>query len=511
VLAHSVEARYVYADPTMVDDPQDAAAKLSPLLGIPVSELLPLLREHDRPGGGASRFEWLARGVDISVGDAVRALSIKGVEVKEDQRRDAPGEDLAANIIGFVGTDMHGLEGLEARYDELLYGINGKRVFESGLGDLAAEIPGGYVRETPAQPGSSLELTIDRDLQYVVQQELSAQARQVTGSLACAIVLDIKTGEMLANATYPTYNASAPSRFSPEQRRDVCTGVVVDPGSVHKAITIGAALEEGVVTADSAIPVEPAIYRGDRRFSDTHAFPRGTMLSIPGILAYSSNVGTIRIAEKLTPQKLYEYQRRFGLGEPTGVMDGEAEGQLLPPEQWSGSSYGSVPVGHSVAVTPLQMAAVYAAIANDGVWVRPQLIRGTTRPDGTRVPTPKPESRRVISATNAAALRQMMEAVVTVEDATGRSGAVPGYRVAGKTGTGARVENGKYVPGEVASFIGMAPAEAPRYVVAVFVQTPGGGGGQIAGPAFRKMMEFTLFHYKVPPAVTAPPKFVIRH
>jgi cell division protein FtsI (penicillin-binding protein 3) len=412
-------------------------------------------------------------------------------------------------MIGFVGTNMHGLEGLEARFDDLLYGTNGKRIFESGQGDLAAEIPGGYVRETAAQPGSSLELTIDRDLQYVIQQELAERSRHVTGSMACAVVMDIKTGEVLANAAYPTYNAAAPLRSKPEQRRDVCTGVVVDPGSVHKAITIGAALEEGVVTPETAIPVEPTIYLGGKSFSDTHRFPRGTMLSIPGILAYSSNVGTIRIAEKLSPQQLYEYQRRFGLGDPTGVMPGEAEGQLLPPEQWSGSAYGSVPVGHSVAVTPIQMAAAYAAIANDGVWVRPRLIRGTIGPDGTRVPAQQPESHRVISPANAAALRQMLEAVVTVKDATGRSGAVPGFRVAGKTGTGSRVENGKYVPGEVASFIGMAPAEAPRYVVAVFVQTPSGGGGEIAGPAFRKMMEFTLMHYKVPPTGTTPPKFVI--
>ncbi|HET6215209.1 MAG TPA: penicillin-binding protein 2 [Micromonosporaceae bacterium] len=510
VLAHSVEARYVYADPSMIDNAGAAAVQLSPLLGLAPSELIGKLVKHNRADGRPSQFEWLARGVNIATGDAVRALNIKGIGVMRDERREVPGHDLAANLLGFVGDDLHGLAGLEARYDDLLYGVNGEKEFETGRGDLDKEIPGGYLRETPAQPGSSLGLTIDRDLQFRVQQILSQQMRRVNAMLGAAVVLDVHNGEVLAQASYPPYDAADPFKVRPAQRGDVATGVVVDPGSVAKVITIGGALQEGVITPDSTVVIGPRIRKGDREFTDTHPLPEGTPQTLPGILAFSSNVGTIRISEKLGAQRLYEYQRRFGLGEATGVgLPGESEGLVQPPENWSGSSYGSIPIGHGIAVTPLQMAAIYAAIANDGLWVQPHLVRETIRPDGTHVPAPAADSRRVMSLENASALRRILEAVVTVPEATGLSAAVPSYRVAGKTGTGSKVENGHYVGGQVASFVGIAPAEAPRYVIAVFAHTPGGEGGAVAGPAFREMMEFTLRHYHVPPSVTPEPMFTV--
>jgi cell division protein FtsI (penicillin-binding protein 3) len=510
VLAHSVEARYVYADPGLIDNPADAAVKLSPLLGLAPSELLPKLAKHNRPDGRPSRFEWLVRGVDIATADAVRALNIKGVKTQRDERRDVPGHDLAANLLGFVGDDLHGLAGLEARYDDLLYGVNGEWEFEAGQGDLAAPIPGGYQRVTPPQPGSSLKLTIDRDLQYVVQQTLSNKMRPAQASFACALVLDVHSGELLAQASYPPYDAADPLKVAPAQRGDACTGNVVDPGSIHKVVTIGAALQEGVVKPDSTIAVDPTITKGGQRFADTHPFRTGTPQTLPGILAFSSNVGTIKIADKLGPQRLYDYQRRFGLGQSTNCgVPGEADGLVQPPKNWSGSSYGSIPVGHGVAVTPMQMAAVYATVANDGLWVQPHVVRETIRPDGSQAPRPAPQTRRVLSPENAVALRQMLEAVVTVPGATGRSAALPEFRVAGKTGTGSLIANGRYASGQVASFIGMAPAEAPRYVIAVFAHTPGGEGGQVAGPAFRDMMAFTLRHYGVPPTGTKPPTFTM--
>ena len=507
VLAHSVEARYVYADPSMIENATETAARLSPLLGIPPSELLPKLTRHNRPDGRPQLFEWLARGVDIPTGNAVRALNIKGIGVERDERREVPGHDLAANVLGFVGDDLHGLAGLEARYDDLLYGVNGERQFEIGQGDLATEIPGGYLRETPAQPGTSLALTIDRDLQYVVQQVLSKRMRAANATFASAEVVDVQTGEVLALASYPPYDAADPFKVPSAQQGDACTGIVVDPGSVHKVITIGAALQEGVITPDTTIAVDPKIRKGGQEFKDTHWLRPGTPLTLPGILAYSSNVGTIKIADLLGAQRLYEYQRRFGLGEATGMgVPGEAEGLVQPPENWSGTSYGSIPIGAGVAVTPAQMTSVYAAIANDGLWVQPHLVRQTVKPDGTTLEGPAPATRRVLSPVNAAALRQMLEAVVVAPGATGRSAAIAGYRVAGKTGTGQKVENGHYVPGEVASFIGMAPADAPRYVISVFAHTPGGTGGVVAGPSFAEMMEFTLRHYRVAPTGTKPPK-----
>jgi cell division protein FtsI (penicillin-binding protein 3) len=513
VLSQSVEARYVYADPEWVVDPVGAAEALSPVLGVPYSELLPKLVRHRQPSGEVQRFEYLARGVNIATGDKVSAMNIAGVGVRRDESRIVPSHDLAANLIGFTGRDLTGLGGMESAFDDVLRGVDGERFFEVGQADpdgtvnLDHEIPGGYHEENPARPGTSLRLTIDRDLQYEVQRMLAARSREVNASQSCAVVIDVKTGEVLAQASYPVYDAANPLDYKAADRGDTCSGQAVDPGSVHKAVVIGGALQEGVITPSSVIPVTTSVTKGDQTFTDTHWHLKPKM-TVPGILAYSSNIGTIAIADRLGAQKLYQYQRAFGLGTPTNEgVPGESGGLVQPPKNWSGSSYGSIPIGMGVSVTPLQMTAVYAAIANDGVWVQPHLIKATVAADGTVTPAAAPVTRRVLSAHNAAALRTMLEAVVTVPGATGLSAAITGYRVAGKTGTGKVVRDGHYQPGEVASFVGMAPADAPRYVIGVFAYTPGGNGGLVAGPAFRDMMAFALGHYAVPPTGTKRPKF----
>ncbi|MEV0394343.1 penicillin-binding transpeptidase domain-containing protein [Polymorphospora rubra] len=509
VLAHSVEARYVYADPTKVEDPVAAAAALSPLLGIPRSQLLPRLVPQKRPDGNESQFEYLARGVDIDTAKQILDLDLDGIRTHRDERREVPGGDLGANLIGFTGDDMHGLEGIEARYDDVLRGVNGERIFEIGRGDLDKAIPDGYLKQTDPQPGSSLVLTIDRDLQFEVQRILAEAMARVRATTGTVVVMDIRTGEVLAQASHPTYDAANWKPSKPTDREDVATSFVVDPGSVHKPIVFGAALEEGVIAPDGTLPVPATINKGGTTYRDSRN-AQGAEMSLAGMMAYSSNVGTIMLADQLGPQRLHDYQLRFGLGKPTGEgMPGEAAGRVLDPKDWNGSSPGSIPIGHSVDVTPLQMTAVYAAIANGGTWVQPSLIRETVGPDGTRTPAAAPETRRVISPDNAAALRTVMEAVTTVPHATGLKAAIPGYRVAGKTGTGSRVVDGRYAPGEVASFIGMAPADNPRYVVSVFAHTPGGGGGDIAAPTFKDIMAFTLLHYRVPPTGTEPPEFVV--
>ncbi|MEO3747358.1 penicillin-binding protein 2 [Plantactinospora sp. B5E13] len=509
-LVRSVEARYVFADPTLIEDPARTAAALSPLLGIPVSELTEGMKPKKRPDGRASQFEYLARGVETATAEKILALELDGIGTGRDERREVPGGDLAANLLGFTSDDLHGLEGLEARYDDLLQGVNGKRVYEVGKGALAAEIPGGYNRVTKARPGSSIQLTIDRDLQYVVQRILGQRMQEVDGSTGAALVLDVRTGEVLAQASYPTYNAADWKKYKAEDRDDAATSFVVDPGSVHKAIVFGAGLEEGVITPQTAWPIANGIWKGDQYFADTHPVG-GRKLSVAGMLGYSSNVGTIKIADALGAEKVYQYQLKFGLGKATGEgVLGEASGRVLkPPTEWSGSTYGSVPIGHSVDVTPLQMAAVYAAIANNGTWVQPHLVREILPSDGSRRDGPAPQTRQVLSPATAAALRQLMEAPVTIEGGTAGKAAIPGYRVAGKTGTGSRVVDGRYAPGEVASFIGMDQADDPRYVIAVFAHTPQGGGGDISAPAFKEMMEYTLRHYRVPSTGTAPPKFVV--
>jgi cell division protein FtsI (penicillin-binding protein 3) len=508
-LAHSVEARYVYADPELVTDAEKAAAALSPRLGIAASELEERMAKRTLPGGGPSNFEWLARGVPIDVADEIAALNLPGIGVKRDERREVPGADLAANIIGFTGQDLTGLEGLEAKYDELLRGVNGKHTFEAGQGELATAIPGGYNEVKQAQPGSSLVLTLDRDLQFETQQILSDMMTARKGTVGAAVVLDVATGEVLAQASHPTYDAGDWEDYEPTDREDAATSFVVDPGSIHKAIVFGAGLEEGVIGPDTTLKVANTVKKGDTTFSDTHP-ANGRRMTLAGALAYSSNVTTIHIADLLGPQRLHDYQVRFGLGTATGEgVPGEASGRVLQPSEWSGSSHGSIPIGHSVDVTPLQMAAVYAAIANNGTYVQPHLLKETVAPDGTRTAAAKPKTRPVLSPSNAAALRVMLEAVTTVPGATGASATLRDYRVAGKTGTGKRIVDGQYVPGDVASFIGMAPAENPRYVVAVFAHTPGGGGGDIAAPAFKQIMQSTLRHFRVPPSTTKPPKYTV--
>ncbi|MEV4416777.1 penicillin-binding transpeptidase domain-containing protein [Catellatospora sp. NPDC049609] len=514
VLAKSVEARFVGVDPEMVADPRTTAAVLAPLLGKAPSEIEPLLQKGRQEVSGAKiRFRYLLRGLDVTTANTVRGLKLPGIIVERDERRDLPGQDLAANLLGFTGTDMNGLTGIEARYDDVLRGRNGELVYETGNGQLAKPIPGGYRKETPAQPGSSLMLTIDRDVQYETQRILFENMKKVKAIWGAAVVLDARTLEVVAQASYPTFNAANPFDAKPEELADNASSMVVDPGSVHKAIVLSAALEEGVVKPDSTVKIGPSIRKGTQTYWDSHQLPEGTKITLPGLMAFSSNVATIKVADELGAEKLYEYQKLFGLGQPTGIgVPGESSGMLQPPENWSGTSYGSIPIGHEMAVTPLQMAAAYATIANDGVWVQPHLIKQTIAPDGKVTQPAPPKSHRVMSAANAAALREIMEAVTSADQATGHSAALPGYRIAGKTGTGSQVVNGKYVKGEVGSFIGMAPAEDPRYVIAVFVKTPGvGAGGKVAGPAFRDIMAFTLRHFKVLPSTVKSPEFVTHY
>ncbi|WP_064741937.1 peptidoglycan D,D-transpeptidase FtsI family protein [Hamadaea tsunoensis] len=511
VMAHSIEARTVFADTTDVKDPQAAAAELSPLLGVPVSTLLPLVSPHNQPNStNPQRYEVLARSVPIETGEAVQRLGLNGIGVDRTEKRDALSQDVGANLIGFTAADDEsGLVGLEARFDTLLAGKNGERVYEVGRGEeYDKEIPGGYHKVTPARDGSSLELTIDRDLQYEVQRILKEKMLQVHATFGSATVLDAHSGELLAQASWPTYDARNPLDSKPADRGDVASNELVDPGSVHKAIVLAGALQEGVITPSTTVPVAPTIKVADKTYKDTHPFDPGTKLTLPAIMAFSSNVGVIKISQQLGADNLYKYQKLFGLGQPTGIsIPGEASGDVRPASEWQGSDFGSIPIGNGVSVTPLQMTAAYAAIANNGVWVQPHLVRDIIGPDGKVQPAESPQSHQVISAQHAQELRTIMEAVTTVPHATGLSAAIPGYRVSGKTGTGAYFKNGGYQPGEVASFIGMAPADNPKYVIGVFAYTPGGNGGVVCGPAFQEMMSFTLKHFRVPPTGVKAPTF----
>ncbi|WP_045741359.1 penicillin-binding transpeptidase domain-containing protein [Actinoplanes rectilineatus] len=513
VLAHSVEARYVSADPentALQKDIPGIAAQLAPLVGVAQSELAENMQRKQVLGRWL-QFRYLARGVDVGVADRIEALALPGIYTHSDERRDVPGKDLAANLIGFTGDDHHGLEGLEARYDDLLHGTDGKRIFEIGKGNLNKPIPGGYEQYTAAQPGNSLKLTIDQYVQFDVQRILKKAAEKAKATVAGAVVMNAETGEVVAQASYPPYNAAKPQDFDPVERIDVPTAVVTDPGSTHKALVFGAALQEGIITPESTLAIGPAISRGGFPFEDSHPQDKGTLMTMEGLLALSSNVGTILIADQLGKEKLYEYQKLFGLGESTGEgMPGEADGELLKPEDWSGSASGSVPVGHSVSATLVQMAAAYGAIANDGVYTQPHLIKETiSGVDGEVTPSAAPETHKVLDADKAAQLRTMMEAVVESDVGTGKSARVAGYRVAGKTGTGKMLVDGQYTSHYASSFVGMAPADDPKFVIAVSMDVANGSGGEVSGPAFSEMMSYTLLHYGVPPSGTKSPTFKI--
>ncbi|ADD42342.1 Peptidoglycan glycosyltransferase [Stackebrandtia nassauensis DSM 44728] len=500
-LAFSGAARYVYADPELIEDPKKAADKLTPLLGIPTRELADKMKQT-KGDGPPSRFEYLARGVDVEIGDKIEKLEIPGVRVAYDERREVPGQDLAANIIGFTGLDGNGLGGMEASYEDILAGRDGERKYE--VSASGQEIPGGFHREEKAKPGSDLKLTVDSDLQYQVQRILSDTMAKKNAEFGAAVVMDADTGEVVSMASAPSYDAANPMEYDKSLRGDRATDSVVEPGSIHKAIVVGAALEEGIIDRDSEPVVGPTITKADNTYRDTHPHEKRPM-TIGGILAHSSNVGTIDLADKLGPEKLYEYQKKFGLGAGTDVgVAGEAAGIVREPSTWQGSDFGSIPIGLGVAVTPLQMAAGYNAIANDGMYVQPSLVECTISPDGDKDKADAPKSHRVFSKKTARDLQYVLQGPIVVPDGTGTLAKIPGYNVAGKTGTGKLVRDGEYAPGEVASFVGFAPADKPEYTVAVFAYTPGGGGGEVTGTAFRDIMQYTLGHYRVPPSTEKP-------
>lgn len=494
VLARTVRAVAVYADPGEVTDAYTEANTLAPVLGMDPSAVYADLSK-------ATRFVYLKRGLDPSVGDRVTGLNLPGIATLPESRREVPGGNLASAVLGFTNIDGVGLAGVEQGNNSLLAGKNGSHQFE--LGPNGGPLPDGFDHEVPARPGTSLELTLDQDVQYVAQQTLFARAYDVGAYSASAVVMDAKTFQVLGMASYPTYDAAHPGASPVADRVNGAISDVIEPGSIHKAITIGAALQTGVVHGDSTVHIGTSITKGGKTFYDTH--PHGTEdITLQGILAQSSNIGAITVAGKLGAQRLYDYQRKFGLGSPTGIgLPSESGGIVQPPANWSGPSYGGIPIGLGVAVTPLQMACAYATIANNGVRLTPSIVKGTRGPDGTYQPAAAPKQVRVLSAQNAAIEREAMSAITTNEG-TGKKAAIPGYVIAGKTGTGQRTENGKYMKGNVASFIGMAPYHDPRYIVAVFVHAPDGVGGAVAAPVFHDLMSYVLRHYGVTPDAKQP-------
>lgn len=502
--AYTVAASRVVADPTVVAHPARTAEALTELLDVPEAELTEKLAQDNR-------YVVLAAQVSPETTDVIDDLALAGISFEDDPVRLYPTGTVGGQVIGFVGRDGAGLAGIEQTFQDELAGTDGHRRVEVGSG--GNPIPSGIDESTPATDGDTVTLTLDQDLQFVTEQHLAEACSDGATTRASAVVLDVTTGQVAAMGSCPGYDPGNYSKTDPELLGNPLVSDVFEPGSVMKAVTLSAALEEGVATPDTVLSVNGHIAAGDRVVTDAHDH-EPVDWTVTGILAKSSNVGTIMLAREVGDEKLEHYLRAFGLGSTTGIeLPGESAGILQASEDWSGVRAANVAIGQGVSVTTLQMASIYQAIANDGVRIEPRIVESVTGPTGRVVDAPEPESTRVISESTADQMAYMLEAVVG-PGGTAPLGQIEGFRVAGKTGTAQRAnpecncyEGGGYVT----TFVGFAPADDPQYVVAVDLERPTSSaeGGQVAAPVFADIMRYALTADGVVPSGTARPEFVL--
>jgi cell division protein FtsI (penicillin-binding protein 3) len=493
-LATTVPAFNLTADQTKVINPKATARQLAEILGIEPQ----ILRQRLV---GEQRFVYVSRGISTQTWERIQKLKLAGLFSERTTRRVYPYSDLAGNVIGFVGTDGHGLSGLEAGLESTLAGKDGLMRFEGGA--AGRKIPATDFRTEAAVAGTSVRLSIDRDLQYVAQRALAQKVKQANADWGTVVVLEPSTGRLLALASVPTVDLSDPLKSKITDRKNRALTDMFEPGSTGKLITFAAALEEGVITPTSKVNVPPRLPRPTKVFND-HT-PHGHLkLTANGVLAKSSNIGTILIAEKLAkPEILHDYFLKFGIGQKTGLnFPGETAGLLRTPSDWSVTTFPTMSFGQGYAVNAVQIASIFATIANDGVRMPVSLVDGYIGNDGIYKPAKPKPGIEVVSPQTAKSLRAMLESVVGPEG-TAPSAQISGYRVAGKTGTAQRSEQacGGCYSGFTASFIGMAPANDPSIVVAVIIDNPRNGhyGGVLAGPVFKEVTNFALQKLKVMP------------
>ncbi|MFG2862816.1 peptidoglycan D,D-transpeptidase FtsI family protein [Streptomyces sioyaensis] len=536
-LATTVDAYDITADPSLLapdktkvaDAPQRAAALLAPILG---QDKAALARKLDQP---KARYVLLARQQSPQVWKKIKDLRARldaraatapkraprpdvlvGVFADKHSRRLYPNKDLASGVLGFVGSNGKGGGGLEARLDKPLAGKDGKLVYAQSGG---RRVPTGDTQEHPAVPGSDVELTLDRDIQWAAQKAITEQVARSRADRGYVVVQDSRTGEILALANAPGFDPNDIAKAEPEALGNAALSDAFEPGSTSKLMSLAAVLEEGVATPSTRVTVPNRLHRGDRLFADDvdHATWH---LTLNGVLAKSSNIGTILAAGQLgrtqpeANRVLYSYLRRFGIGKPTGLgFPGETDGILAKPQKWNTSQQFTIPFGQGLSLNAVQAASVYSTIANGGERIAPSLVRGTTGPDGKFVPAPRPAKNRVVSRKTATTLATMLESVVDDEEGTGAKAKIDGYRVGGKTGTSNRVDprTGRY-HGYTASFAGFAPADKPRLTVYCAVQNPTAGsyfGGQVCGPIYQQVMAFALKTLQVPPTGAKPPRLPV--
>ncbi|MGW5120839.1 peptidoglycan D,D-transpeptidase FtsI family protein [Streptomyces noursei] len=536
-LATTVDAYDITADPSLLapdkikikDAPQQAAALLAPILDEPEATLAAKL---NRP---TSRYVLLARQrtpqVWKQIKDLRTALDAKaaaapksaprpdvllGIFADKHSKRVYPAGDLAAGVLGFVNATGKGAGGLEAQLNKELAGKDGKLVYAQSGG---RRVPTADTQEHPAVPGTDVQLTIDRDIQWAAQQAISQQVQKSDADRGYVVVQDTRTGQVLALANAPGFDPNDLSKAGPDSLGNPALTDAFEPGSTSKLMTMAAVLQEGAATPSTRVTVPNRLHRGDRLFADD--IDHDTWhLTLNGVLAKSSNIGTILAAGQLgttqpqANQVLYSYLRKFGIGQPTGLgFPGETDGILAKPQDWNTSQQYTIPFGQGLSLNAVQAASVYSTIANGGERIAPTLVRGTTGPDGRYAPAPEPARNRVVSQKTASTLATMLESVVSDDEGTGAKAKIDGYRVGGKTGTSNRVDpkTGRY-HGYTASFAGFAPADKPRITVYCAVQNPKRGsyfGGQVCGPIFQQVMAFALKTLQVPPTGAQPPRLPV--
>jgi cell division protein FtsI (penicillin-binding protein 3) len=507
-LAVSIDGLMVVADPQQTEDKAPEIARfISQKLDVDYFTVLKRLRGTK----DNSRFEYLARHVPSTLAnDVLREAEDRGFEglsTRRDAVRTYPAHDVAANLVGFMGTDQP-YGGLEEIFNKALSGKDGSEKYEVGAGN---RIPLGNNTTVPAVDGQDLHTTIDRDLQWYAQRVLRQAVEDSGGESGIAIVMDTRTGEVLAQADDPTFDADNPGASPVSDRRARSLNLAYEPGSVEKVLTLSALIDEGKVNARTKLLVPGELHRQDRVIHD-HWEHGLIKLTLAGVLAKSSNVGTVLASDRFGPGDLRAYLARFGLGQPTNVgLGAESRGNLPDPTTWNSQIGDRIAFGQSLAVNAMQMAAAVNTIANHGVRVDPTLIQGeATRDDGMQIGTDVSTERRVISPEAARQMTLMMERTVDPEDGVAPLAQVPGYVVAGKTGTAQRVgtcgtgaaKHSCYDGTNTVSFAGFAPAQNPRFTVYVVIQAPkiaGAGGGATAGPGFSKLMGYALQRYGVPP------------
>jgi cell division protein FtsI (penicillin-binding protein 3) len=504
ILAMTVETYTVTADPPQIPDAEKPAVaqQLAGPLGMPAQQILDKLLHPT-----SQQYVKLKDGVAAQQGDQISALNIAGIYEQASYARDWPDGDATANIVGFTSTDQNdvisGQAGIELAYNKLLSGTPGSEQVE--VSNYGQPIPLAGSKSVPARNGSGIRLTIIPALQLEAQQVCQQRVQQTHARQCTIVIIAPKTGYILAMAQWPTFSYPVTTMASVT---DLPVQAVFEPGSTAKVITAAAALERGGQTTMSAYNIPYQIYEGGQSIRDAEWSP-GERYTIAGIIANSSNVGMSQVVKHVPPQVQYDYLRAFGLGRPTGLnMPGETQGILPPPSQWAGDERYTLSFGQGIAVSAVQMASVYATIANDGVRVQPTLVEGTYSAGGKYTPAPPARSRRVIQVKTARELRAILQQVPAVDQEANQPwGIIPGYAVAAKTGTSQ--ETGPSCPAKNplcihgSSYIGMAPGDSPQVVVAVNVQDPRKNndyfGDVVAGPVFYNVMEFALATLQIPP------------